>query len=142
VYERRTPMAIYPSRITPSSSTILYAVYRLGGTAMQIRDALAILFVWPAVAGLALPEKPVPVRGQGCVTAGIESRCLVVRDLKTGKLYNLIFKGIQPALGDGIEFVALPHQGPTTCMQGATLDVTNWARKDTLKCKPGAVRKK
>lgn len=108
------------------------------------RIALAMLFVTGcALNGFAAaPENPPPVRGQGCVTGGAEARCLLVRDLKTGKLFNLIFKGIQPALGEGIEFEAQPHQGPTTCMQGTAIDVTGWVHKDTLKCKPGAARKK
>ena len=110
----------------------------------RIQSALAILLIaWPATPGFAIPpNKPALVRGQGCVAPGVEARCLLIRDLKTGKLYNLSFKGIQPAVGDGIEFEALPHQGPTTCMQGAPLDVTGWARKDTLKCKPAGTRKK
>lgn len=110
----------------------------------RIRYALAIVLVtWSAgLTFAATPAKPTPIHGQGCVTAGVEARCLVVRDLKSGRLFNLLFKGIQPAVGDGIEFDALPHQGPSTCMQGTALDVTDWAHKDTLKCKPGATRKK
>jgi hypothetical protein len=110
----------------------------------RIRYALAIVLVTlPLVRALAAPSgKPAPIHGQGCVTAGVEAGCLVVRDLKSGRLFNLLFRGIQPAAGQGIEFDALPHQGPSTCMQGTALDVTDWARKDTLKCKPGAARKK
>jgi hypothetical protein len=108
----------------------------------RIRYALAVVLIaWPAALAAA-PDKPIPIHGQGCVTAGVEAHCFVVRDLKSGRLFNLIFRGIQPALGTGIEFDALPHQGASTCMQGTALDVTAWARKDTLKCKPGAARKK
>jgi hypothetical protein len=108
----------------------------------RLRSALAVYLALPSIAALlsAAPGKPTPVRGLGCVTAGVEPHCLLVRDVKTGKLYSLIFKGIQPAAGDGIEFEALPHEGPTTCMQGTALDVTEWARKDTLKCKPAGNR--
>jgi hypothetical protein len=102
----------------------------------QLSVALPVAFVFAAA-----PEKPVPVHGQGCVAAGVEARCLVVRDLKTGKLYNLTFRGLQPAIGEGIEFEGLPHEGSTTCIQGVALDVTGWARKDTLKCKPGGTHK-
>lgn len=110
----------------------------------RIRYAFAIILITcpAAPAFAAVPDKPVPIHGQGCVTAGVEARCLLVRDLKSGRLFSLVFKSIQPAVGDGIEFDALPHQGPSTCMQGKALDVTDWARKDTLKCKPGAARKK
>ena len=110
----------------------------------RIRFALAIVLVTgPAVPGFAAaPGKHASIHGQGCLAAGVEAHCLVLRDLKSGRLFNLLFKGIQPAVGDGIEFDALPYQGPSTCMQGTALDVTHWARKDTLKCKPGAAGKK
>jgi hypothetical protein len=111
---------------------------------MRIQKALALLLVaWGPVRGFAAPtEKPAPIRGQGCVSAGVEAHCLVVRDLKSGKLYNLIFKDIQPAIGEGIEFEALPHEGAASCLQGTALDVTAWTRKDTLRCKPRAAPKK
>ncbi len=95
-----------------------------------------------AAAAEAPPQKPKEVRGQGCIEPGIEARCLLLKDLKTAKIYNLIIKGLQPALGQGIEFVALPHGGPTPCMQGIALDVIAWERKDQLACKPGAPHKK
>lgn len=106
------------------------------------RVLLAMLFVMGCAVNVfaTTPEKPSPVHGQGCITGGAETRCLLVRDLKTGKLFNLIFKGIQPAPGEAIEFEGLPHQGSTTCMQGTALDVTGWVHKDTLKCKPGTAR--
>src|ERR1700740_1605364 len=109
----------------------------------QIRYAFAILLVvCPAAQVFAgVPEKPAPIHGQGCVAAGVEPHCLMVRDLRSGRLFNLFFKGIQPGTGEGIEFDALPHQGPSACMRGTALDVTGWVRKDTLKCKPGATRK-
>lgn len=87
-------------------------------------------------------QKPKEMRGQGCVEPGIEARCLLVKDMKTAKIYHLIFKGLQPALGEGIEFVALPHNGPTSCMQGIPLDVVAWERRDQFNCKPAAPRKK
>ena len=90
----------------------------------------------------ASPPKPVPVRGQGCVATGIEARCLIVRDLNSGKLYNLTFRGMPPAIGEGIEFEGLPHQGPSACMQGVGLDVLSWSPRDSLKCKQKDAHKK
>jgi hypothetical protein len=124
-----------------------YSVFRgtCGALEMKrIRYALAIVLVtWPALLALAAaPGKPASIHGQGCLAAGVEAHCLVLRDLKSGRLFNLLFRGIQPAVGEGIEFDALPHQGPSTCMQGTALDVTGWVRKDTLKCKPGAAQKR
>lgn len=104
----------------------------------------ALLLAWPAPRGFsAAPQKPaVEVRGFGCVEAGVEANCLVVKDLKGGSLFNLLVKGARPDIGDGIEFVGVPHQGPTMCMQGIAIDVTNWSRKDTIKCKPAHAKRK
>ncbi|MGD1108287.1 MAG: hypothetical protein ABR865_14690 [Terracidiphilus sp.] len=92
-----------------------------------------------ATAGPA-PE-PKPVTGQGCVEAGVEAKCLVVKDLKSGVLYNLLIKGMQPAVGTGIEFTGVPYDGMTVCMQGAPLTVTKWAPIGSLKCVPGSTQK-
>src|ERR1700720_2290949 len=43
-----------------------------------------------AVGGLAKPpERSLQVRGEGCVEPGVETRCLVVKDVKTGSQFNL-----------------------------------------------------
>ena len=104
--------------------------------------ALASALAITAADAETSPQKPKEVRGEGCVEPGIEARCLLLKDLKTAKIYNLIIKGLQPALGQGIEFVALPHSGPTPCMQGIPLDVIAWQRRDQLDCRPGAPHKK
>ncbi|MGD0521675.1 MAG: hypothetical protein ABSA48_10510 [Terracidiphilus sp.] len=77
------------------------------------------------------------VRAEGCVQPGVEMQCLVVKDVKSGKLYNVLIKDPRPAIGDGIEFTAVPFEGMTYCMQGTPVLVTSWARKDSLKCTPG-----
>jgi hypothetical protein len=104
--------------------------------------AAVVLAGFAATAVLSQPvagqEKKVSeVHGTGCVQAGVEAGCLVLRDLRSGKLYSLLFKEPRPAVGDGIEFTALPHDGVTMCMQGVAVDVTGWARKDSLKCSLG-----
>ncbi len=86
------------------------------------------------VTAAAAAQEPNPVKGQGCVTAGVEASCLVVKDVKTGVLYNLFFKGTKPAAGTGIEFTGVPSDTMTTCMQGKPLEVSNWSRVDALKC--------
>jgi hypothetical protein len=95
----------------------------------------AVMLAGAAIAAAAgtTPEAK-PVRGEGCVEAGIEMRCLVVKDLKSGVLYNLLVKEPIPIVGDGIEFTGVPFDGVTYCMQGTALKVTDWARKDSLKC--------
>jgi hypothetical protein len=89
-----------------------------------------------AIGGLANPpERALQIRGEGCVEPGVETRCLVVKDVKTGSQFNLFVKGVQPEIGSGIEFVGTPHQGMTTCL-GTAVDVQSWAHKD-LKCTQG-----
>ncbi len=75
-----------------------------------------------------------PVHGQGCVEAGVETRCLVVKDVKSGILYNLLIKGARPDIGIGIEFTGVPFNGMSYCMQGTLLEVTKWTRDTSLKC--------
>jgi len=92
-----------------------------------------------ATAGQAANSKP--VQAQGCVEAGVESGCLVVKDVKSGVLYNLLIKGKRPAVGAGIEFTGTPFEGMTICMQGVALQVTSWKRADSLKCVRGQAPK-
>ncbi len=80
--------------------------------------------------------KPTPVRAQGCVQAGVEARCLMVKDLRSGILYSLFVKDAQPKVGEGIDFAGAPHDGPAYCMQGVALDVIRWARNDAIQCTP------
>ncbi|MGB8259834.1 MAG: hypothetical protein WCE75_05770 [Terracidiphilus sp.] len=80
------------------------------------------------------PEKPNEVHGSGCVQAGVEARCLVLRDLKSGKLYNLLVADPRPAVGDAIAFTGAPFDGATYCMQGEPVKVTHWERDATLQC--------
>ncbi|MGP8253224.1 MAG: hypothetical protein ACLQHF_14435 [Terracidiphilus sp.] len=79
---------------------------------------------------------PVPVHGQGCVASGVEAGCLVLKDSGSGILYDLLISGARPQVGEGIEFTGIPHDGPTICMQGTPVKVTQWARKDSIKCPP------
>ena len=87
------------------------------------------------------PEIPKPqpepkkVHGEGCVEAGVEARCLVVRDMRSGKLYNIIAGDPRPTVGEGIEFTGTLRQGASVCMQGAAIEVERWARKDSIKCR-------
>lgn len=75
------------------------------------------------------PAKPAAdetISATGCVEAGVEAGCLVLKDSKTGTLYNLFFTGAKPALGIAIRFTGTPKQGVTTCMQGKPVDVKKW----------------
>ena len=93
-----------------------------------------------SITGSASPApEATEIHAQGCVEAGVENRCLVLKDAKSGKLYNLLIKEPRPAIGAGINFTGTPYEGVTTCMQGAPVTVTKWARNDSLKCKQGEV---
>jgi hypothetical protein len=85
-------------------------------------------------------EKPKEIRGMGCVQPGVETRCLEVTDVRTGALFDLFIKGVQPAMGTGIEFIGAPHEGVTTCTQGTAVDVKTWVHRN-LKCVQGTAPK-
>jgi opacity protein-like surface antigen len=96
--------------------------------------ALALAGAAAAAGGAPAPDAK-QVNAQGCVKAGVEASCLMVKDVDSGKLYNLLIKGDKPAIGIGIEFTGVPYDGVTVCMQGAPVQVTKWVRKDSLKCR-------
>ena len=103
--------------------------------------AVMILAGTAAVSGAGPALEPKQVRAEGCVEAGVEMRCLVLKDMKSGKLYNLLVKEPRPNIGDGIEFTGVPFEGVTYCMQGIAVKVTDWKRKDSLKCSLGEAPK-
>ena len=86
------------------------------------------------------PAKPPLIRGEGRVEPGVEARCLIVKDVRSGVQFDLFVKGVQPEIGSGIEFVGVPHNGMTTCMQGTAVDVQAWAHRN-LKCTQGTAPK-
>lgn len=85
-------------------------------------------------AGAALPPETNQVHGRGCVQSAAEGRCIVLKDVESGKLYNLLIKGSGPDLGTGIEFTGTLYNGATACMEGAPVQVTTWTRKDYMRC--------
>jgi hypothetical protein len=94
-----------------------------------------------AASGAGPTPEPKQVIAEGCVEAGVEMRCLVLKDVKSGKLYNLLVKEPRPNIGDGIEFTGVPFDGITYCMQGIAVKVTDWKRKESLKCSQGEAPK-
>jgi hypothetical protein len=104
--------------------------------------AMALLAA-AATASAGQVSEAKPVHGQGCVQAGVEMSCLVVTDVKSGVLYNLIIKkGARPDVGTGIDFTGVPFNGMSICMQGAIIEVTNWTRDTSLKCAAPAQTRK
>lgn len=73
------------------------------------------------------PSEAKKITGSGCVEPGVETKCFMVKDIKTNELYNVIFAaGKEAELGTAIRFEGTPHDGPTTCMQGKAVKVTKW----------------
>jgi len=108
----------------------------------RVRPFLAAgLLAASAIALSQQPEVPHPqpepkkVHGEGCVEAGVEARCLIVRDVAHARLYSILVGDPRPIPGEGIEFTGIVHQGPTVCMQGTAIEVEHWQRKDSLKCR-------
>lgn len=81
------------------------------------------------------------ITASGCVEAGVEAGCLVLKDEKTGTLYNLFFKSNPPAINTAIRFTGTQHEGPTTCMQGTPVDVKEFTKLKT-QCSAASMEKK
>ena len=102
--------------------------------------ALLTLAAMATAAAAAPPGKTNEVHAQGCVQAAAEGRCIVLKDVESGKIYNLIIKGAGPDLGTGIAITGTPYTGASVCKQGDPVQVTNWTRKDYMKCAKARTR--
>ncbi len=102
---------------------------------MKIRLVVALIFCFSVALAAQEPTKPVTqnmVKGTGYVEAGVEAGCKVLKDAKTGVLYNLFFSSKdQPTLGTAITFEGTVHEGPTTCMEGKAVNVSSWTKMPT-----------
>jgi len=79
-------------------------------------------------------------QGRGCLESGVEAGCKVLKDTKTGILYNLFFDPSkeQPSLHTGIAFTGHDHRGMSFCMQGKGIQVTKWNRVK-MRCPQGSI---
>ncbi len=82
------------------------------------------------------------VHAEGCVEQGVEAGCLMVKDRHSGQLYHILIKGSLPQPGEGIQLIGVPHDGPTSCMQGIPLNVITWVNKSSLNCAQSEAPKK
>lgn len=102
--------------------------------------ALFLALVSTALAGMTVAAAAAPppdtkqVHARGCVQAASEGRCLVLKDVDSNVLYNLMIKGAGPDIGTGIEIIGAPFHGAPGCLQGVPVEVTSWTRKDYMKC--------
>jgi protocatechuate 3,4-dioxygenase beta subunit len=112
-------------------------------TSIVLAAAMVAVMVIPLnTTGQNAKQDAKKVQGAGCVEAGVEAGCLVVKDLRSGKVYNILVKDPRPHVGEGIEFAGTIFDGVTMCMQGTAVEVTSWEHKDTLKCGTGEKKKK
>jgi hypothetical protein len=92
---------------------------------------IMLMTLWMAVPTSAPATQKPPTTGPkaiyagGCVQAGVEAGCLVLKS-RGDKVYTLLIKGKKPAIGSAIRFTGTLHDGPTTCMQGEAVDVKQW----------------
>jgi hypothetical protein len=67
------------------------------------------------------------ISGAGCVAAGVEGKCLVLKDAETWTLYNVFFVGPKPAPGTPIQFTGTFNRHTVSyCMQGKPVRVKEW----------------
>jgi hypothetical protein len=75
----------------------------------------------------ALADEPIKVTG--CVAAGVEAGCLVLRTI-TSKTYNISAAKPTPTPGSYGEVAGTLKSGAiTTCMQGEVIDPAVWTLK-------------
>ena len=98
----------------------------------------ALLFVVASLSLVAIPMAAAApanqVKGTGCVQAGTEAGCLVVKDTASGNLYTLLIKRAKPPVGIGIDFAGAPVSSSTTCTQGTPVQLSTWSRNESLQC--------
>jgi hypothetical protein len=115
---------------------------------IQFAIAAALLALCSFAAAQDKPDVPKPqpepkkIHGEGCVEAGVEANCLVVRDVHAGKIYNILVGEPRPTLGEGIEFTGTAFQGVSMCMQGTAIEVERWSHKESIHCRHTPARPK
>jgi hypothetical protein len=67
-----------------------------------------------------------PVHGSGCIRAGVEQGCLVLKDTKTAKEFSLHFptEGSNASVGQAISFTGTVRMD--VCQQGTAVKVTKF----------------
>lgn len=74
------------------------------------------------------------VKGAGCLRAGVEHGCFILKDSKSGKEFNLHFKdGDVPPVDTFISFTGT-RGGISTCQQGEVVQVTKWKKHNDKVC--------
>ncbi|HYX67567.1 MAG TPA: hypothetical protein VE825_00420 [Terriglobales bacterium] len=88
---------------------------------------LVVLVAGVLAAGQSAPANKGKIQKSGTVEAGVEAGCLVLRDTRDHKLYNVLFvTGKKPEAGQEISFTGNLSDNMTTCMEGIEVVVTSW----------------
>ena len=92
---------------------------------------VGIVFVF-LLASTTLAQQPAApktddatIKSSGCVRAGVEGGCLILKGFKDKKTYSLHFPDKKPDLDTAISFEGTGG-GIDTCMQGTVVNVTKW----------------
>jgi hypothetical protein len=94
---------------------------------MKFRPAMSAALAMTCAVPLALTTpQPGSVIATGCVEQGIDAVCLMLRDRKSKKLYELLFTGARARPGADIQISGTVHHGPTICQRGVPVDVSAW----------------
>jgi len=88
--------------------------------------AIAILLLCAVLPAFGQNKKNevVEIKATGCVRRGVEG-CILLKTLDGKTTYNLIASP-HPEPGTVVTIIGKPHKGPTACMQGIPVDVTDW----------------
>jgi hypothetical protein len=94
---------------------------------LLVAGLLASALVTPALVTPSVADEPIKVTG--CVAAGVEAKCLVLR-ATTGKTYDITAAKPAPAPGafgdvDG----TLKTDAVTTCQQGPAINPATWTER-------------
>jgi hypothetical protein len=97
-----------------------------------VAGLLALVFVTQAFVTQAFVTPSLadePIKVTGCVAAGVEAKCLVLRTI-TGKTYDITAAKPAPTPGTyGDVDGTLKTGGVTTCQQGPAINPATWTEK-------------
>jgi hypothetical protein len=97
---------------------------------LLVAGSLAMAFVTQAFVTPCRADEPIKVTG--CVSAGVEAKCLVLRTT-TGKTYDITAAKPAPTPGTyGDVDGTLKTDAVTTCQQGPAINPATWTEKGKI----------
>jgi hypothetical protein len=95
------------------------------GRGTQNLTGILVLAIALQAPGQDQKKEVVEVKATGCVRKGVEAGCLLLKTLDGKATYNIIASP-HPDPGTVVTIIGKPHKGPTVCMQGVPIEVTDW----------------